>query len=460
MKNRSRPLTPEEIETVRLMYVGDKLTNVQISAKYGKQPNWVNHLATRHGWPLRSGMIATPKAPRAKTPTSMSRGPRPATQAELILQRRAEDAARQKELYGDALPDVDVLKKRGFVLTREDDKIRVGNKLLTFAEMKEMANRERRLAGEPEITSPVRKATKTAGGLKVGDSVALTPKPGRVGTPMSPRKEKLSGAALAAAERAAETSIDLGPPPRMEWIALDRLVVDHSYQRTMGKDNWSHVNRITRDFRWLYCQPLCCAPTKDGKFAVFDGQHRLEASRKHPLIEEMPCYIVEAPGVGDQARAFEALNGRRIGITRLQRFWAAHTAGDSKALRIAAIAKKAGIIISRIGGLLPPKTTFSTFTIEKLFQWGDNAVIAGLKALADAQPKTVNAFRSAIIYAAVTIAGEEGEQFDRARMTAVLAVLDINAEVAKAAAEKARAGGTIERILLAALHARYRKAPK
>lgn len=267
--------------------------------------------------------------------------------------------------------------------------------------------------------------------------------------------QALSGAAQAAKEKAEVPSASLGAIPRMEWVAIELLTVDHRYQRAMGKDNWSHANKILRDFKWLLCQPLCCAPTGDGRYAVVDGQHRLEAARKHPLITKLPCYVIEAASLAEQAMAFEALNGRRIGITRLQRFWAAYAAKEPKALRIAMLCEKAGVAISRVGGLMPPRTTQATFTIEKLFGLGDTAIVAGLKALAEGQPDTVNAMRSAVIFALVTIASECGTAFNHKAMVSMLQGLDLNDEIVRATAERARTGGTLERTMTTMLRERY-----
>ena len=83
----------------------------------------------------------------------------------------------------------------------------------------------------------------------------------------------------------------------------------------MGKGNWAHANRIMREWNWLHYQPIVVAPAAGGEgFTVIDGQHRLEAARKHPKIARLPCYIVDAADLGAQARAFVALNARRIGV--------------------------------------------------------------------------------------------------------------------------------------------------
>ncbi|MFI5001059.1 MAG: hypothetical protein ACHQK9_14370 [Reyranellales bacterium] len=57
------------------------------------------------------------------------------------------DSDNEIRLYGDLLPDVKFLRRRGFGLHMEGRLYRVGNRLMGAAELKEVAARERRLAG-------------------------------------------------------------------------------------------------------------------------------------------------------------------------------------------------------------------------------------------------------------------------------------------------------------------------
>lgn len=265
----------------------------------------------------------------------------------------------------------------------------------------------------------------------------------------------LSGAAAQAKQRALKPSDDLGPAPQLEWVALDRLAVDPTYQRTMGKDNWAHVHRILREFCWVHFQPLCVAPTPNGAFVVIDGQHRLQAARLHPSIDKLPCYIVTAPDIATQARAFVAFNGRRIGITRLQRFWAALAAGDPTATRISDLCSRAGVTIVRSPGILPPRSTYATTAIEKLLPLGDVAVVTGLKILVEAQGEAPNAFKASAVAAVVRIVEAEGKALNREALVRALEPLDLDDEIGRAHVERAKSGGTIERALGTLLRRRY-----
>jgi hypothetical protein len=373
----------------------------------------------------------------------MSRALTRADHEALAEARRAEEAARLKALYGPLLADVEFLRKRGFVIVKERGQVEIDGRPVTADEVRAKAARERRVAGVPE-PAPVRRVARTASGLKVGDSVSLKAKrTASTQVPLSPAKEKLTGAALASKTKAEQASEDLGPTPRLEWLAIDLLDVDRRYQRQMGEGNWKHVNRILREWNWLYYQPIVVAPKDGGQgFVVVDGQHRLEAARKHPLIDRLPCYIVEAVDVAQQARAFVALNARRIGVTRLQRFWAAHAAGEATAKRIHRICSEAGVTITKSGGVLPPCTTFATFTIEKLLPLGSGAITTALKILVETQGEKPDLFKSSVIFAVTQIAAEK--TFDRGRLVAVLRGLDMDAAIGAAKTWRAQNGGSLE----------------
>lgn len=279
-----------------------------------------------------------------------------------------------------------------------------------------------------------------------------------MGTPSRATAEAIQSVKEARRRRVEKASADLGVPPRLEWIAVDRLTVDHRYQREMGEKNWSHANRILREFNWSFYQPICVAPAPTGDvFIVIDGQHRLEAARKHPLIDQLPCYVVEATDIAAQARAFVAFNSRRIGITRLHRFWAAEAAGDLTARRIVGLCEKAGVRIVRGPQRLPPCATYATLTIEKLLPLGDAAVSAGLRILVEAQGEAEEAFKGCNVAAVVRMVSSLGRDLDRKALVEVLADLDLEDEIHHARVVRAREGGTVELRLEERLRRRYER---
>ncbi len=246
---------------------------------------------------------------------------------------------------------------------------------------------------------------------------------------------------------------NLGAPPSLDWIPLDRLTIDSRYQRALGNKNERHVRRIVAHFSWNRYQPIVVTESGD-KFAVIDGQHRLAAAVLHPKIDSLPCYVVDAPTVADQAAIFIAANTDRIALGRIHQFWAAHAAGAEWAVRIHKLCEGAGVEISRTPrSNLPPLTTVATFTIQKLFPLGDDAIASALALLVESHRDTADVFRSATIAALARIAAEQ--DFDFAGMVKVLRDLDLTEQLARAKAKKATKGGKLEVALEDILRKRY-----
>ena len=256
-----------------------------------------------------------------------------------------------------------------------------------------------------------------------------------------------------------KVSADIGPPPSLEWIELDRLTIDRRYQRVMGQKNERHVRRIVRAFSWNHYQPIIVTESGE-KFAVIDGQHRLAAARAHPAIDRLPCYVVDAPDVETQAGIFIAANTQRIGLGRIHQFWAAHAARAAWAVRIFKLCSAAGVEISRTPrSNLPARTTVATFTLQKLFPLGDEAIAAALRMLMASHRDTPDVFRSATIAALARIAQAE-PAFDEAGMTRVLAGLDLSEQLGVAKAARATRGGKLEAAMEVVLRRHYDRRAK
>ena len=86
--------SPELLEQLHSAYVSSSLPVRSIAVLFQVPKEEISALAKEHGWPPRSD----------KTP------------AERAAAARAAEAARQADLYGDAVDDVRLLRRRGFVL--------------------------------------------------------------------------------------------------------------------------------------------------------------------------------------------------------------------------------------------------------------------------------------------------------------------------------------------------------
>lgn len=313
----------------------------------------------------------------------------------------AEDAARQQALYGAHGDDARVLRSRGYVVTADGGgQFQVDGQRLDGAALREKADRERRLMGG---AAEVRKPTETATGLAVGQAVPLAPEKARpapraaaVSRAAEGPVRRLSGAAAASQAKAAEHSTDLGERPRVVWLDLGLLTVDRRYQREITGGGTAHINRILRAFNWNRYQPIVVTEGADGSFAVIDGQHRLEAAKKHPLIGELPCYVIDAPDVAAQAAIFVSVNSDRRGLTSLQKFWASVAAGDREASALAEACAAAGVTIPRAppsGGLAPMTLLGPNVVLRLVGRFGRAAALQAIALIAEAWPAAAGGFR-------------------------------------------------------------------
>lgn len=125
-------------------------------------------------------------------------------------------------------------------------------------------------------------------------------------------------------------SIDPGPAPMLQWLKIADLVVDDSYQRELGRGNWTSIRKIAAAFKWSRFSPVFVAPVEGGRYAIIDGQHRTHAAAMCGL-SEVPCQVVPMTGV-EQAASFAAVNGLVTKVTIWQIFKAALAAGEDWAV--------------------------------------------------------------------------------------------------------------------------------
>ena len=135
-------------------------------------------------------------------------------------------------------------------------------------------------------------------------------------------------------------NVNPGPAPMLQWIRIEQLVVDDSYQRDLKAGNWKTIQRIAEAFRWSRFSPVFVAPVEGGRFAIIDGQHRTHAAAICGFAE-VPCQVVQM-SLEEQAASFAAVNGLVTKVTLQQIFKAALTAGETWAIECDRICRDAG----------------------------------------------------------------------------------------------------------------------
>jgi ParB-like nuclease domain len=137
----------------------------------------------------------------------------------------------------------------------------------------------------------------------------------------------------------------MGAVPDLRWLPISQLVVDERYQRDIGRQGRKHIAAIAYAFDWRMFSAVVVSPVAGGDYAIMDGQHRTTAALAVGF-DQVPCQIIQADGF-DQAKAFTAINGRKIGVSMDQRYRAALAAADPQALAVERVTRKAGIILLR-----------------------------------------------------------------------------------------------------------------
>lgn len=140
---------------------------------------------------------------------------------------------------------------------------------------------------------------------------------------------------------------DPGEVPVLDWLDPDLIHVDPLYQRPLDE---SRVDAILKGFSWRSFGALVVVPQDGGNYHVTDGQHRLEAAKRHPSVTHVPAVIVKAEDIQSEAQVFVSINKNRKNVSALELFFAGLAAGDEDALTILQVCQRAGVRIPKFPG--------------------------------------------------------------------------------------------------------------
>lgn len=218
--------------------------------------------------------------------------------------------------------------------------------------------------------------------------------------------------------KADAVSMDLGDKPDLKWVPVDRIHVDHNYQRELRPQR---VRQILREFCWSRFTPVQLAERDDGQFNVFDGQHRVEAARQHPLIDAVPAAIVRLDGLREEAGAFLGVNVNRSAVSTIEKYHAGLEAGDPEMMRICAVLEEAGceVVPAQGIGLKSSRTQAVTAVGRSIKYFGEGATSFACEMLRTAWPDDANAQKGILIQAIARI-HRGNERLSKTRLTEVL----------------------------------------
>lgn len=158
--------------------------------------------------------------------------------------------------------------------------------------------------------------------------------------------------------------------PSMEWLPIDALVIDHSYQRTItSRRSQKNIKQIIKNFQWRKFTPVVVSKNEDETYSVIDGQHRLEAAKVLGDIDELPCYIVDSDDTREQARSFVSINRDRVSMNPFNLHKSLAASGESIDCYVDEFCDRIGIRLSENGQLnKDPSTTLALSTIRNLLK--------------------------------------------------------------------------------------------
>lgn len=192
-----------------------------------------------------------------------------------------------------------------------------------------------------------------------------------------------------------------GPAPFLDWIETDKLVVDMTYQREIGRRGATNVMQIAENFDWSKFTPVIVAPVEGGQFAIVDGQHRTTAALLRGQ-KKVPCQVVQADRA-KQAAAYAAVNGNITKTTAQQLYHAKLAAGDSEALALAEVCAAAGVEIVRrnlVQSNLKPGQTQAVGAIKRCYGlYGRDTLITALQCITQTADGNAGFVRATIIEA-------------------------------------------------------------
>jgi hypothetical protein len=257
---------------------------------------------------------------------------------------------------------------------------------------------------------------------------------------------------------------DLGERPQLAWVDIDELFIEKSYQRSAERRTSQRaIAKMGREFSWALFQPITIAPRRGKKgYNVVDGQHRLLGAIAHGGVDELPCWIIAADCVQDEAGHFIGLNKNRVRMHTVDMYHASLAADAIDETDISRVIAKAGVTICKTPMRtedMPPGETMAIGSIRTgLNRHGEDPVVAALKTLKKAYAGMKGMLRSQIITAMIGLYAANAEKkIDEKRLIQALNDNPPDTLEEMARANKKLFGNSTSRGMIAVLVRAYNK---
>lgn len=198
-----------------------------------------------------------------------------------------------------------------------------------------------------------------------------------------------------------------GRLPTIEWVPIDELLIDDSYQRSIDtRASTKLIETIAAEWDWDLFDVLKVSRRPDDTLFVVDGQHRRAAARLRGDITQLPCVLKRCAGPADEAKLFIAANRGRKAMSVLDDYRAAVGAGDEVATKIEEMVTAAGLKMARASspkGLAPGEIAILAPIRGALKKRGEPVTAKALDLIGAAFPDEVLISASCLFGAPVEI---------------------------------------------------------
>jgi hypothetical protein len=196
----------------------------------------------------------------------------------------------------------------------------------------------------------------------------------------------------------------VGPPPQSRLLDKSKLIVDLAYQRKLSeRKSVQIVSKISANFSWRMFGAIIVADNDDGTYSVIDGQHRVAASMRREDVSQVPCLVVDADTLKEQASTFVGINKNRVNVNAVAMFHAQRIARDQSAVEIDEVLTAANCSVPRYqkshSSLAPGELNAIGAVRGVINKYGKEIAITAMKTLRAAYSESGGDLRSQLIRA-------------------------------------------------------------
>jgi len=229
-----------------------------------------------------------------------------------------------------------------------------------------------------------------------------------------------------------------------EMVDPFTIVVDHRYQRDLRP---ALVAAIAADPRWeLFGVPVLFR-RDDGSNSVYycaDGQQRIEGvkhSTEPPRL--IPAVWFPVNHLADEAAVFVQINEYRIALSALQKHKGKLVAEDPATLAIERAVETAGLSIGATRRDQDARTIMAVSSLYWVYErLAEEGLLQTLIVCRDAFEDDSGAFTSSILRGVAQVIEEQGDSYDRARLTTALRSTSVHALLRKSEELRFNMGGS------------------